>query len=233
MDDEDFIRTARVLSSDHGVRILRAFSDDEWKIATEISSHLDVHTSTASKYLVQLHKEGILERRTRKTGRRSTYEYHLRQPTILLELDLSGERELKAIECWDTCLSVFHRLISAGEESGFVDFTEEVDKLIPKLETETGIRNLSLFDPRCDIGVARLLVRKKLEAGQLGDGISGAKEASLVIFDAVKALCLKKIGSSATKKLFASVWSEFEHEDGRAIRELGLTGTFEGGFKNA
>lgn len=233
MDDEEFIRAARVLSSDHGLRVLRAFSDDRWKIASEISSNLDIHTSTASKYLAQLHKQGLLERRMRKTGRRSTFEYHLRTPTLLLELDLSGSQDIRALECWDASLEVFHRLMSIGEGHGFAGLVDEVDKLIVKLEQETGVRSLCLFDPKCDVGVAKRLVRKKLDEGQLDDCVSTVKETSLVVFDAVKSLCLKKIGSKATEELFESALSELERGDGKAIRELGLTGTLERGFANA
>jgi DNA-binding MarR family transcriptional regulator len=233
MNDEEFIRAARVLSSDHGLRVLRAFADDRWKIASEISSDLDIHTSTASKYLAQLHKQGLLERRIRKTGRRSTHEYHLRHSTLLLELDLAGKHEIVALECWDACLELFHQLISVGEGHGFAGFVDEVEQLITSLQQETGLRNLCLFDPKCDVAVAKRLVRKKLDRGQLSDSVSAVKETSAVVFEAMKAICLEKIGSEATKELFESVLSEFGREDEKAIRELGLTGTLERGFANA
>ena len=233
MDDEEFIRAARVLSSDHGLRVLRAFADDRWKIASEISSDLDIHTSTASKYLAQLHRQGLLERRTRKTGRRSTYEYHLKRSTLLLELDLSGGHEIASLECWDVCLVIFHQLISAGEGRGHAELVDEIEQLIMKLEKETGLHSLCLFDPKCDIGVAKRLVRKKLDEGQLCDSISTVKETSAVVFEALRSLCSERIGGKATRELFESVLSEIGHGDERAIKELDLTGTLERGFADA
>ncbi len=233
MNDEEFIRAARVLSSDHGLRVLRAFADDRWKIASEISSDLDIHTSTASKYLTQLHKHGLLERRTRKTGRRSTYEYHLRRSTLLLELDLAGDHELVAVECWDACLDVFHRLISVGKGHGFPGLVDEVERLFLRLQQETGLRNLCLFDPKCDVSVAKKLLRKKLDKGQLSESLSTVKETSIVVFKALRSLCEEKIGGTATKDLFESVLSDVQLVDERALRELGLTGTLERGFTNA
>jgi hypothetical protein len=233
MDDEDFIRAARVLSSDHGLRILRVFSDDRWKIASEVSSYLDIHTSTASKYLVLLHKGGLLERRTRKTGRRSTFEYHLLRPTIMLELNLSDRHEVRATEGWEASITIFHRLIEAGNELGFSDFGKDIDKLVQKLEVETDLGCLSLFDPKCDVSVARVLARKKIEEGQLDNSFSRVKDVSQVVFEAVKSFCVEKFGSSGAKKIFKSVMSEVERGNGRIVRELGLTGTFERGFSNA
>ncbi len=232
MDDEEFIKAARVLSSDHGLRILRAFSDDGWKIASEISSKLGIHTSTASKYLDQLFKGGFLERRVRRTGRRSTLEYHLKEPVVLLEVDLAGGKETRAIESWDVCLTVFHKLIDNGYGFGFTGFDEEVDRLIQRLKSSTDHSNLCLFDPKCDVSVAKRLVRKKMEDGQLDDRVSTVREISNEVFGALKTLCVERIGSPATQQLFASAMSEIERNDGRIVRKLGLTETLERGFGN-
>lgn len=233
MDDEEFIRAARVLSSDHGLRILRVLSDDQWKIASEISSHLEIHTSTASKYLVLLHGRGLLDRRTRKTGRRSTFEFHLKRPTIMLEVDLSGGRDLKALDCWDACLTLFHWIISAANDRGYPGIDDSIDDLLRKLEGETGVGNLSLFDPKCDIGVAKHLVRRRIADGQLDGDVSCIKDVCQVVFDSVKKLCIEKIGGRSTEELFRSAMSESDGEYGRVVRELGLTGTFKRGFADA
>jgi hypothetical protein len=232
MDDEEFIRAARVLSSDHGLRILRALSDDQWKIASEVSSHLDIHTSTASKYLVLLHGRGLLDRRTRKTGRRSTFEYHLKRPTVLLEVDLSDGQEVSPIEYWDACLNLFHRFVDAAHDLGIPDFDKEIEKLIKKTEEETGLSDLGLFNPKRNVTVAKRLARLKLENGQLENGVSGVKDASQIIFDLMKSLCIERIGGGPTKRLFKWVIEEVERRDGRVVKELGLTGTFKRGFRD-
>jgi hypothetical protein len=232
MDDEEFIRAARVLSSDHGLRILRVLSDDQWKIASEISSHLDIHTSTASKYLGLLHGRGLIDRRIRKTGRRSTYEYHLKRPNVSLEVDLSNGHEVGLIEYWDVCLTLFHRFVDAAHDFGIQDFDKEVEKLIKKIEDETGLGDLGLFNPKRNITVAKRLARLKLENGQLDNGVSGVKDASQIIFDLVKSLCIERIGGGPTKRLFKWVIEEVERQDGNIVRELGLTGTFKRGFRD-
>jgi hypothetical protein len=233
MDDEEFILAARVLSSDHGLQILRVLSDDQWKIASEISSHLDIHTSTASKYLVLLHDRGLLDRRTRKTGRRSTFEYHLKRPNVLLEVDLSNRQEISPIEYWDACLTLFHRFVDAAHDLGIPDFDKEVEKLIKKTEEETGLADIGLFNPKRNVTVAKRLARLKLENGQLDHGVSGVKDASQIIFDLMKSLCIERIGGGPTKRLFKWVIEEVERQDGRIIKELGLTGTFKRGFADA
>jgi hypothetical protein len=233
MDDEEFILAARVLSSDHGLQILRVLSDDQWKIASEISSHLDIHTSTASKYLLLLHDRGLLDRRTRKTGRRSTFEYHLKRPNVLLEVDLSNRQEISPIEYWDACLTLFHRFVDAAHDLGIPDFDKEVEKLIKKTEEETGLADIGLFNPKRNVTVAKRLARLKLENGQLDHGVSGVKDASQIIFDLMKSLCIERIGGGPTKRLFKWVIEEVERQDGRIIKELGLTGTFKRGFADA
>jgi hypothetical protein len=233
MKDEEFIRAARVLSSDHGLRILRVFSDDQWKIASEISSQLDIHTSTASKYLDLLHGRGLLERRVRKTVRRSTFEYHLKSPTIMLELDISRGREVKGVECWDACISLFHRLVSTCIEMGLSGFDDDVAGVMRKLEEETGMGSLALFDPKRNVSVAKRLVRKRIEDGQLDDRASTITDVSQTVFDAIKSLCVERMGGPATKKLFKSVISKIEDENGGIARELGLTDLLKRGFANA
>jgi hypothetical protein len=232
MDDEEFIQAARVLSSDHGLRILRALSDDQWKIASEVSTNLEIHTSTASKYLTLLHKRGLLERRTRKTGRRSTYEYHLKRPTVSLEVDLSHGHEIGPLECWDVCLSLFHRFVDAAHDLGISDFDEGIEKLIRKTEEETGLGDLCLFSPKRNVTVAMRIARLKLGNGQLDNGMSGVKDASQIIFDLVKSLCIERIGVGPTKRLFKWVTDEITREDDKIVRELGLTSTFRRGFRD-
>jgi hypothetical protein len=151
----------------------------------------------------------------------------------MLQLDLSDRHEVRATEGWEACIEIFHRLIEAGNELGFSDFSKEIDRLVQKLEGETGIGCLSLFDPKCDVSVARVLARRKVEEGQLDNSLSSVKDVSQVVFEAVKSFCVEKFGGSDAKKLFKSVMSEVERGNGRIVRELGLTATFERGFSNA
>ena len=207
MNDEEFIRAARALSSDHGLRILKALSDERWKIATEISMSLGIHTSTATKYLTQLYQGGLLERRVRKTGNRFTHEYHLRSPKVMLGLDVSEIRESDATESWDACIEAFHRLISSVAASFLPRVRSELDKLFQKLKLETGVRNLCIFDPECELVVAKRLVRRRMAEGQLDGDPSKVKEVADTVLTAVKSLCLRRMGATLTRDLFLSTLS--------------------------
>lgn len=232
MNDEEFVRAAGVLSSDLGLRILRVFSDKDWRIASEVSSHLDIHTSTASKYLAHMYKSGFLEKRVRKTGRRSTYEYHLKNSRIQLELDICPSREIGTLDAWRKCLTAFYQLIVHGIRMGFLEFADEAEKLIEKLKTETGVESLCFYDPRCNIEVVKRLVMKRIEEGRLENSLSEAKKTSHLVFAALRSLCEERVGKIATERLFACVLSEFDQDQREAFRELGLMDAFERGYGN-
>lgn len=232
MNDEEFVRVARVLSSDHGLRVLKSLSGDKWKIASEVSAYLGIHTSTASKYLFRLYEGGLLERRIRRTGRRSTFEYRPKSSTIHLRLEISGNQDIVALEAWQAYLTFFYYLIVHGIRLGFLEFAEEAEKLVHKLRVETGIEDLCLYDPRCDIHVARRLVGRMIEEGRLEGKVSAAKQASEIVFGALRSLCEGRIGKLATERLFSSVLSELGRNQRRICEELGLTEDFRGEFRN-
>lgn len=228
MKDEEFVRAARVLSSDHGLRILRAFSDNRWKIASEVSSYLGIHTSTATKYLLNLFKSGLLDRRLRKTGRRSAYEYHPKSSTILLKLEISGDKDIGALEAWQAYLTCFYQLIVHGIRLGFLEFADEAEELIQTLQIETEVEDLCLYDPRCDLKVAKQLVKRRIEEGRLDGNVSAARRASHLVFGALRSLCEERIGKLATQRLFSSVLAELDEDQRMICEELGLTDTFGG-----
>lgn len=232
MNDEEFVRAAGVLSSDFGLRILRVFSDNEWRIASEVSSDLDIHTSTASKYLANLYKSGFLERRVRKTGRRSAFEYHLKSSKVHLELEICGDSKIGAFDAWQTCLEVFYQLIVHGIRMGFLEFADEAERLVQKLRSETGVEHLCFYDARCNIEVVKRLVRKRIEERRLDDNLSEVKETSRLVFSALRTLCEKRIGKIATERLFACVLSEIDQGQRSTCDELGLTEAFGRGARN-
>lgn len=93
MDEKDFSGVVSLLSGEYGLEILRYLSPGDWRIASDVSRALGIHTTTASKFLAGMHRTGFLERRVRKSRTRRTFEYRLPSPQIALTLDLSPGHE--------------------------------------------------------------------------------------------------------------------------------------------
>jgi transcription initiation factor IIE alpha subunit len=64
MKGEHFRATVEILAGGHGLPILRLLHEKGWSIASDVASDLEIHTTTASKYLTKLYEVGILDRRT-------------------------------------------------------------------------------------------------------------------------------------------------------------------------
>ncbi len=93
MEEKDFSGAVSLLSGEYGLAILRFLSAGDWRIASDVSRSLGIHTTTASKFLAGMHRAGVLERRVRKSRTRRTFEYRLPSPQISLTLDLAPGRE--------------------------------------------------------------------------------------------------------------------------------------------
>jgi hypothetical protein len=88
-DEEDTLELMRLLSNDICIDILRTIHGKRWCIASDVSRSLDIHTTTAQKYLSRMHEVGLLQRRVRVGKTRSTFEYIIDGPKIQFELDLN------------------------------------------------------------------------------------------------------------------------------------------------
>ncbi len=87
MDEKTFSETVTLLSGEHSLSILRYLSSGEWRIASDASRALRIHTTTASKFLCGMHRLGFLERRVRRARTRRTFEYRLPSPRLSLALE--------------------------------------------------------------------------------------------------------------------------------------------------
>lgn len=88
-----FSKAISVLGGEHSLRILLSLRDGEWRIASDVARNLKIHTTTASKYLKQMHEIGFVDRRVRKAKTRKAYEYRLGSARLMLELDMAPGRE--------------------------------------------------------------------------------------------------------------------------------------------
>ncbi len=89
MRKKQFGRYAYVLGKTHSLDILELIHSKGWSKASDIAQELDIHVATASSYLAELEEIKILEVRRVKGKTRMVLEYRLKDPKIVLNLDLS------------------------------------------------------------------------------------------------------------------------------------------------
>jgi len=85
MDPQTFRQAATLLSGEYSMDILKALRDGQWHLSSEVARTLDIHVSTASRFLQRLADLGLVDRRAHD-GR--TFEYRLRSPILKFEVDL-------------------------------------------------------------------------------------------------------------------------------------------------
>ncbi len=88
MDAATFRQAVTILSGEYSLSILQAIRDGSWHLSSEVARSLNIHVSTASRFLQRLSELGLVERQ-RHDAR--TWEYRVRSPRFALEVDLSDE----------------------------------------------------------------------------------------------------------------------------------------------
>lgn len=88
MDLKTFQQAATLLSGEYSLAILRELRDGRWHLSSEVARVLDIHVSTASRFLQRLGELGLVERRRRDAR---TFEYRVRSPRIQIEVDLTDD----------------------------------------------------------------------------------------------------------------------------------------------
>lgn len=88
MDTDSFRQAASLLSGEYSLSILRELRDGSWHLSSEIARSLNIHVSTASRFLHRLSDLGLVERRRRDPR---TSEYRVRSPRFQLEVDLADD----------------------------------------------------------------------------------------------------------------------------------------------
>ena len=174
IDEHAFSEAVALLSGQHSLPILRYLSAGEWRIATEVSRALRIHTTTASKFLGGMHDLGFLERRLRKSRTRGAYEYRLASHRITLDLEfVAGPEPLREalgfyLDYVSGVLAKAHRLGWPGIE----------DRLEARLErNRVGLKE-NLFTRILDGGGARGMDQLKALFREVhGDFLAVAGEA--------------------------------------------------------
>jgi hypothetical protein len=126
MDEKSFSEAVALLSGDHALPILRGLAGGEWRIASDVSRALHIHTTTASKFLSGMHALGFLDRRLRKSHTRSAFEYRIATPRIALDLELTeGPAPLR--EALDYYLEYVSNVLARGRRLGWPAIAEKLE----------------------------------------------------------------------------------------------------------
>lgn len=88
MDCQAFRQAATLLSGEYSMAILKSLRDGGWHLSSEVAKSLDIHVSTASRFLHRFAELGLVERRAHDSR---TSEYRLRTPHLQLEVDLTDD----------------------------------------------------------------------------------------------------------------------------------------------
>ncbi|MCI4371059.1 MAG: helix-turn-helix domain-containing protein [Thermoplasmata archaeon] len=88
MDQQTFRQAILLLSGEHSLSILRALRDRNWHLSSEVARTLDIHITTASKFLQRFAELGLVERQPHDAR---TSEYRLPTARLRFEVDLEDE----------------------------------------------------------------------------------------------------------------------------------------------
>src|SRR2546430_2048482 len=114
MDQQTFRQAILLLSGEHSVSILRALRDGNWHLSSEVARSLDVHITTASKFLQRFAELGLVDRRPHDAR---TFEYRLRSPQLRFEVNLEDEAG-PLREVIDFYVAYFHSLFERVRDAG-------------------------------------------------------------------------------------------------------------------
>jgi hypothetical protein len=106
MDQQTFQRAIVLLSGEHSLSILRSLRDANWHLSSEVARSLDIHITTASKFLQRFAELGLVERRQHDSR---TFEYRLRSPHLRFDVDLADDAG-PLREVIDFYVAYFHAL---------------------------------------------------------------------------------------------------------------------------
>ncbi|GEM_PF-4069274 len=125
MSEEELKRKARVLGKDLSIKILKYLNSVEWVKASDISYEYGHHIATASRYLEDLYRIGLVDKREGWGKTRKVKEYRLKETKITFSMDIGGSSEKTDA---DKLIDFYRRLYNS---------LLEVSDLIPDIEDET------------------------------------------------------------------------------------------------
>jgi hypothetical protein len=139
MDQQTFQRAIVLLSGEHSLSILRSLRDGGWHLSSEVARTLDIHITTASKFLQRFAELGLVERREHDSR---TFEYRLRSPHLRFDVDLSDDAG-PLREVIDFYVAYFHALFERIRSFGTPAIQTEMEH---RLTTDHQELRKAVFD---------------------------------------------------------------------------------------
>jgi len=186
MDLQTFRQAAALLSGEYSLAILRELRDGEWHLSSEVARVLDIHVSTASRFLQRLGELGIVERR-RHDAR--TFEYRVRSPHLQIEVDLSDD-SAPLREAVDFYVAYFQFLFRQIRQLG-----------LPKIE---GDLERTLVAEHQDL---RSVVFQQMIEGSNG-GLDHLRDLMAGLHRDLWDVCSQSLGKPTARKIFEAALQE-------------------------
>jgi hypothetical protein len=180
MDQRTFGEAISTLSGEHSLSILRALRDGGWHLSSEVARTLDIHITTASKFLQRFAELGLIERRPHDSR---TSEYRLRSSRLRFEVDLSDDSG-PLREVIDFYVAYFHSLFDRIRTYGSPGIETEMEH---RLATDHQDLRKAVFD--------------QMIAGSEG-GLGYLRELVAEVHRDLWTVCAHGLGTDAAKGVF-------------------------------
>ncbi len=186
MDTETFRQAATLLSGEYSLAILRELRDGGWRLSSEVARSLNIHVSTASRFLQRLAELGLVERQ-RHDAR--TWEYRVRSPHVQLEVDLADDSG-PLREAVDFYVAYFQRLFQEIRYLGQTRVEGEMEKSLVAEHQELRSR-----------------VFEQMIAGSQG-GLDHLRELMGELHKELWDICSRTLGPDPARKMFRAALQE-------------------------
>ncbi|HKZ98069.1 MAG TPA: hypothetical protein VJ326_00525 [Thermoplasmata archaeon] len=186
MDHHAFRQAVVLLSGDHALEILKVLRDGSWHLSSEVARTLDIHVTTASKFLQRIAELRLAEVRPHD-GR--TFEYRLGSSRLSLEVDLADEAG-PLREAVDFYVTYFHTLFDRIRRLGW-----------PSVEAEMQHRLTA------DHQELRSAIFEEMITGSEG-GLDRLRELVASLHRDIWSVCSQTLGSSTAERVFQTALRE-------------------------
>ena len=186
MDLPTFQQAAALLSADHSLAILRELRDGQWHLSSEVAPTLDIHVSTASRFLQRLADLGLPERR-RHDAR--TSEYPVRSSLLRIEVDLADE-SAPLREAVDFYVAYFQSLFQQIRRLGLPNVEGSLEKTL--VAEHEGLRTV---------------VFEQMIEGSNG-GLDHLRELMADLHRDLWEVCSQSLGRPTARKIFEAALQE-------------------------
>jgi DNA-binding transcriptional ArsR family regulator len=201
MDQQTFRQAISILSGEHSLSILRALRDGGWHLSSEVARTLDIHITTASKFLQRLGELGLVDRQARDSR---TFEYRLRSTHLRFDVDLADDAG-PLREVIDFYVAYFHSLFDRIRTFGSPAIEGEMEH---RLTTDHQELRQAVFD--------------KVIGGSEG-GLDSLRELVAEVHRDLWSVCAQGLGAGTAKGVFQAALQDAMHVYPDLAIRCGLT----------